>query len=270
VLRVALHFVGMGLYSEKGLTLEGLELARRADEVYVELYTSLMPGLTLKSLEGLIGRRVIELKREDLEGRGAGKIIDEASKLEVVILVPGDPFIATTHLALHLEAVKKGCGGRVIHGVSIASAVPSVTGLSFYKFGRTVTMVYPDHGSASEEAYEVIKTNRQLGLHTLILLDIRRERGLYMTIADALKLLLSVEERRREGVVTDRTLAVGVARVGGRNVEVKADMVKELLSYGFGPPPHVLVFPGRLHFVEAEALILLAKAPKNLIESQQR
>lgn len=263
---MALHFVGMGLHSEKGLTLEGLELAKTASKVYIELYTSLMPGLSLESLEKLIGKRVVTLRREDLEGKSAGKILDEASRLEVVILVPGDPFIATTHLAIYLEAVKRGYGGRVIHSASVASAVPSITGLSYYKFGRSVTVVYPEGGITSEDAYNVIKANKQLGLHTLVFLDIRKELELYMTIPEALKILLSVEERKREGVVTDRTLAIGVARVGGQEVEVKADMVKELLSYSFGPPPHVLVFPGRLHFIEAEALLLLAKAPKSLVE----
>jgi diphthine synthase len=42
--------------------------------------------------------------------------------------------------------------------------------------------------------------------------------------------------------------------------------VAELINYDFGPPPHSLVFPGKLHFVEAEALITLAGAPESMRE----
>ncbi|MGQ9726698.1 MAG: diphthine synthase, partial [Candidatus Bathycorpusculaceae bacterium] len=60
------------------------------------------------------------------------------------------------------------------------------------------------------------------------------------------------------------TLAIGLARAGSSNPTVKADFVKELLNYDFGKPPYSLVFPGRLHFMEAEALISLAGAPEEV------
>jgi diphthine synthase len=37
-----------------------------------------------------------------------------------------------------------------------------------------------------------------------------------------------------------------------------------ILDFDFGQPPHGLIFPGRLHFMEAEALIVLAGAPETL------
>jgi diphthamide biosynthesis methyltransferase len=37
-----------------------------------------------------------------------------------------------------------------------------------------------------------------------------------------------------------------------------------LLHHDFGKPPYSIVFPGELHFMEAEALIFLADAPKSL------
>ncbi len=48
-----LAFVGLGLGSE-GTSLGGLRWAQSADEVYAELYTSLMPGLDLKQLEDVV------------------------------------------------------------------------------------------------------------------------------------------------------------------------------------------------------------------------
>jgi len=42
--------------------------------------------------------------------------------------------------------------------------------------------------------------------------------------------------------------------------------VKKLLTYDFGEPPYCIIFPGKLHFMEAEALIVLAGGPEKLRE----
>jgi diphthine synthase len=108
--------------------------------------------------------------------------------------------------------------------------------------------------------------NKRLGLHTLCFLDIKAEERRYMTIRHGLETLLEMEKTKQKHVVTPDTLAVGVAQAGSNNPKVKADYVAELTNYDFGPPPHSLVFPGKLHFVEAEALITLAGAPKSVRE----
>jgi diphthine synthase len=45
-----------------------------------------------------------------------------------------------------------------------------------------------------------------------------------------------------------------------------AGFMKDILKRDFGLPPHTLVFPGKLHFMEAEALVTLAEAPKKILE----
>jgi diphthine synthase len=47
---------------------------------------------------------------------------------------------------------------------------------------------------------------------------------------------------------------------------LKANYLEKILSYDFGNPPHTLIFPGKLHFMEAEALIILGGAPKEVME----
>jgi diphthine synthase len=59
-------------------------------------------------------------------------------------------------------------------------------------------------------------------------------------------------------------LAVGIARVGSKRPIVKADLLKDLMPHEFGCPPHTLIFPGKLHFMEADALIYLADAPSSV------
>jgi diphthine synthase len=77
-------------------------------------------------------------------------------------------------------------------------------------------------------------------------------------------LLLKIEHKKKKGIVTMDTLAVGIARAGSTNPTVKAEAIKKLLDYDFGQPPYSIIFPGKLHFMEAEALIALADGPEKL------
>lgn len=209
----------------------------------------------MHALQSLIGKKLKLLRRSDLEGGGAREVLKLAEKEHVALLVIGDPFIATTHIALMVEAVKKGIKVKYVPSASILSVIPGLTGLSSYKFGRAATIVFPDKGP-NNAAYDSIKDNKSRGLHTLLYLDV--ENGRAMTINEALTILLEVETRRREGVIDGNMLMVGVARACWNNMIVKASKLLNLLHYDFGPPPHIIVVPGSLHFMEHEALKVLA------------
>ena len=261
-----LVFVGLGLYDEKDISLRGLEEVRKADVVFAEFYTSLMPGLSLRKLEELVGKRVSVVSRQTLEEEDGKPILQEAKKGKASFLVPGDPLIATTHVDLRIRAEKQGIKTRVIHGASIVSAVMGLSGLQNYKYGRSVTIPFPEKGFVSEVPYKVILENRAMGLHTLCYLDIKAEEQKYMTIKDGLQLLLDIEKQKKRHVITVSTLVLGVARAGSDNPTVKAGYVRDLINHDFGDPPHTLVFPAKLHFMEAEALIILAGAPEQIRE----
>ena len=261
-----LVFVGLGLHDEKDVSIRGVEEMKRANTVFAEFYTSLMPGLSIQKLEGLIGKKVSVVSRQTLEEEGGEPILQEAKKGKVTFLVPGDPLIATTHVDLRIRAEKQGIKTRVIHGASIVSAVIGLSGLQNYKYGRSVTIPFPEEGFAPETPYRVILENRKMGLHTLCYLDIKAEEQKYMTIEEGLELLLDMEKRKKRQVVTLGTLVLGVARAGSDNPTVKAGYVGNVINHDFGSPPHILVFPGKLHFMEAEALVTLAEAPEQIRE----
>jgi diphthine synthase len=261
-----LVFVGLGLYDEKDVSLRGLEEIRRANEVFAEFYTSLMPGLSVQKLERLAGKRIAVVSRKILEEEDGKPILEEAKKGKVVFLVPGDPLIATTHVDLRIRAERQGIKTRVVHGASIVSAVMGLSGLQNYKYGRSVTIPFPQESSPSETPYRVIMENRMMGLHTLCYLDIKAEEQRYMTIKEGLQSLLDMEKRKRGHVITLSTLVLGVARAGSDNPTVKAGYVGNIINHDFGVPPHILVFPTKLHFMEAEALITLAGAPEQIRE----
>lgn len=257
-----LVFVGLGLHDEKGISLQGLEEAKTAEKAFIELYTSLLPDFSIERLEALTGKKVHVITRHDLEEENGKLILDAAEKGKTVFLVPGDPFIATTHVTLRIEAEKRGIKTRIIHGASIISAIIGLSGLHNYKFGKTVTIPFSEN--ASETPYNVITQNKQLGLHTLCLLDIKTDQKRYLQINQALTQLLDVEQKRKMGTATPETVAVGIARAGSNAPALKADTIKNLLTFDFGEPPQSLIFPGELHFMEAEALITLAGAPASL------
>lgn len=257
-----LVFVGMGLNDEKGISLNGIEEAKTADQVFIELYTNLLPDFSLTNLEKLVEKRVHVLSRHNLEDENGKVVIDSAQNGKVVFLIPGDPFIATTHVTLRIEALKHKIRTRVVHGASIISAIIGSSGLHNYKFGKTVTIPFSEN--FSETPYNVITQNRQFGLHTLCLLDLKAEENRFLTIREALSLLKGIEEKKRKGVITGDSFAVGLARAGSHTPSLKADSVSALLSFDFGAPPMSLIFPGKLHFMEAEALIWFADAPEKI------
>jgi len=261
-----LLFVGLGLYDERDLSLRGLEEIRDADSVFAELYTSLMPELSIQKLEELVGKRVSVVSRRTLEEEGGQLILREAEERKAALLVPGDPLIATTHVDLRIRAEKRGIKTRVIHGASIVSATIGLSGLQNYKYGRSVTIPFPEEGFTSETPYRVIMQNRKMGLHTLCFLDIKAEEKRYMIVSDGLETLLATEKQKRKQVITPDTLVIGIARAGSKKPTVKAGYVEEVIKQNFGAPPHTLVFPGKLHFMEAEALITLAEAPERIRE----
>lgn len=244
-----LVLIGLGIADEKDLSLRGLEEARLADLLYAEFYTSPWMG-SKKKLEDLIGKHVIELSRVDLEER-ANKLIEQAKKKRVALLVPGDPLIATTHQALLVEARKLGIDVRVIHASSVISAI-AVTGLHIYKFGKMVTIPLCEKTKSGLPAsvYETIKTNHKLGLHTLCLLDLSEERT--MSVVEALRTLLALEEKYGKGILTKEKKILVVSRLGSAPL-IAYGRLADLLKKNFNLPAS-LVIPGKLHFTEEEAL----------------
>ena len=261
-----LAIVGLGLHDENGLTLRGLNAAKNADLLYAEFYTSIMPRLSLDGLESLTGHKVEVLTRKDLEEDMERTILSKAKQARVTLLTPGDPMSATTHIGLILSAKKLGIQTTVIHSASIVTAAAGVTGLQLYKFGRIVTIPSPKTNPLPESVYEFVKDNKKIGLHTLALLDIAGDR---LTIPEAIQVLFSLEDLKKAGAVTHDTLVVALARVEAPDCLVRADRAGNLVKNDFGDPPWSIVIPGSLHFMEAEALQLLAGASPELLEAHK-
>lgn len=270
-----LYIIGLGLGNEKDITLRGLEAVRKCHKVYIEAYTSLLSfGISshgLSALEELYGRPVILADREMVEER-ADDILSEARESDVAFLVVGDPFGATTHSDLVVRAKKLGLEVKVVHNASVMNAI-GVCGLQLYRYGETVSIPFFTETWRPDSFYKKIQRNRQLGLHTLCLLDIRvKEPSLeslargrkkyeppkYMTINTAIEQLLEVEQMLGESVYSEDSTCVGFARLGCEDQKVVAGSMRELLAYDFGAPLHCLVIAGVTHPLEEEMLDFFA------------
>jgi diphthine methyl ester synthase len=117
------------------------------------------------------------------------EILRDAATQNVAFLVVGDPFgsvfsclpfgfvyrllcSATTHTDLLLRARDLQIPTQIIHNASIINAA-GCSGLQLYNFGQTVSLVFFTDTWKPDSFYDRIAENAKLGLHTLVLLDIK-------------------------------------------------------------------------------------------------
>ncbi|WP_330632476.1 diphthine synthase [Halocatena halophila] len=255
-----LTFVGLGLYDERSVTIAGREAIAAADRVVAEFYTSKLVGTTIETLESYHDTEIERLDRQAVE-RGPESILQAAATSDVAFLTAGDTMISTTHVDLRLRATARSIQTRVIHGTTAQAAASSLTGLQNYRFGKATTLPFPyAHGGddVPQSVTETITANQDRGLHTLVFLDIKADREEYMRASTASELLATV--------LDDETVAVAVCRAGSPEPTVAADRLGALADRSFGEPLHLLVVPGSLHHMEADALTTLAACPAELVE----
>lgn len=253
-----LYLIGLGLSHETDITVRGLETVRKCKRVYLEAYTSILMAADKTSLEKFYGKEVILADRELVES-GADEILAGADKDDVAFLVVGDVFGATTHTDLVIRANEMSIPYELIHNASVMNAV-GACGLQLYQFGQTVSLVFFTETWKPDSFYDKIMENRRIGLHTLVLLDIKvKEQSLenmargrliyepprYMDIATAASQLLEIEAQRQQQAYTLHTPAVAVSRLGSPTQTFKAASLQELAHYDAGKPLHSLVILGR-------------------------
>ncbi len=249
---MALYFIGLGLNDEKDISIKGLEAVKKCDSLYLEHYTSIL-SCPKDSLEQFYGKKIILAPRTMVEQEAEATILKDAKTRNVGFLVVGDPFCATTHLDLYMRAKQLGITCTVVHNASVMSAI-GMTGLQVYKFGKTTSI--PFHHEQVETPYEVMKSNQAMGLHTLFLLDLDPQHSKYMDVQQAIHYLLNVAAKKGDGAFNESTLCVGCSQLGSDNQVIRAGTASQLLKSSFPKPPQCVIVPGKLHFMEEDALKL--------------
>lgn len=235
------YLIGIGLDGWKGISVNGLELAKSADFVYIENFTNVIDESEIKALQKEINKEVVILSREDIEVRAEEKIISKAKNSSVCLIIGGDPLTATTHIELVRLCKEKKLDYKVIHAASIYNSVCE-TGLHAYRFGKSTSIPYPEHNYKPTSFFDIIENNYKNDAHTLVFLDIKKEKNKFMTIREGLMILLEISKERKS-FFDELTPVIGVARLGYNNQKIRYGSVKTILNYDFGPNPHVLIIP---------------------------
>ncbi|MBT3304628.1 diphthine synthase [Candidatus Woesearchaeota archaeon] len=237
-----LNIIGIGLKDEKSITLEGLELIKDSDVLYLETYTSKLTNATITDLEKFYKKKIIKADREVVEKQAETTILKDAKTKKVSFLVMGDPFSATTHMDLLQRAREKKIKVNIINNVSILNAI-GIVGLELYKYGKTTSIPFDNENVTSP--LDVYEKNKEIGLHTLFLLDLRPEENKYMSCKEATDYLI------RCGL-NKTTLVISCAQIGSNNPVIRTSKVKDVKL--INKYPQCLIIPGNLHFVEEELI----------------
>jgi diphthine synthase len=218
------------------------------------------------------------LADRDFVEQGVDELLKYAETKEVAFLVVGDPFGATTHTDLILRAKERGIKYQIVHNASIMNAV-GCCGLQLYHFGETVSIPFWTDSWQPDSFYDKIKANREHGLHTLCLLDIKvKEPTLesitkkkreymapkFMSVSEAADQLLQIIEKKRDEKLAydEKTIFVGLSRVGSDSQRIVACSLKEMKDYDLGPPLHSLILPSdNMHELEKEYLQQFSETP---------
>jgi len=258
-----LTFVGLGLYDERSVTLQGRDAIRAADAVFAEWYTSVLTGTTLEAIESTHDVSIQVRDRAGVE-EDPEQILAAAERGDAVFLTGGDPMVSTTHVDLRLRAAARDVETRIVHGTTAQTAASSLTGLQNYRFGKATTLPFADThptDGVPDSVLDTVAENRDRDLHTLVYLDIDPEEDRYMRGSTAAKRLSEHFDPEVLGVI--------VARAGSDAPAVLADQLGQLATKDAGPPLHLLVVPGSLHELEAEALETFADAPPEALADSQ-
>ena len=246
-----LYLVGIGL-KPAHLTLEALDILKNCDQVFLESYTSEYSEGANKELEEMIEKKFLVLGRIGVEQQFESALLS-AKKNNIALMIFGNALTATTHLQVLLDAKEAGIKYKVIPGISITNVIAE-SGIDEYKFGRTVTLCYHEKGFEPESFYDQLMKNKEIGLHTLCLLDIKKDEKpeRLMNCIEAIDLLEKIKDKRNNSQEFRYIALLGMSNddqkiiVGKENI-ANSQEIKELY-------PQSLIVLGKTNEKEEEAL----------------
>lgn len=229
-----LYIIGLGL-NEKGISMQGEEAIGKCSKVYLEHYTVDFPY----DVEELgLSENIIKLARGDVEST---RLIEEAKKEDVALLVYGSPLFATTHIGLVIDARKQKVKVKIIYAASIYDAIAE-SGLQLYKFGKTSSMPTWSEGY-TPDFLQYVKENISIKAHSLILVDI----GLQLEKAiEQLKTALDKNKININKIILCKKLGTKKSAIFYDTLE---NLGKQKVK-----SPFCFIIPSELHFLEQEFL----------------
>jgi len=234
-----LYVIGLGL-NVKGISRLGLEAVKKCSKIYLENYTVEFP-YSLKELGKVVGKKVIELKREEVESE---RLVKEARGESIALLVYGSPLFATTHISLIDDCKEKRVKYKIIYSAGIFDALGE-TGLQLYKFGKISSMPKWEEHFSPYSFLEFVEDNLNTGAHSLILVDIG------LKFSDALNELIQScdkKEIKLDKILVCSKLGTGKDKIYYGNIKKLKIIEKKIKA------PFCFIIPGKMHFMEEEVV----------------
>ncbi len=248
-----LYLIGIGL-KPKQITQEAIEAIKNCDNIFLEIYTSQYSEGFLDELVEIIKKKPKLINRNETES-GFESALLSAKKNNIGILIFGNALTATTHIQFLLDAKENDVKVKIIPGISVTNTIAS-SGLDEYKFGRIVTICYHLENFQPESFYDSIKENQKIGLHTMCLLDIKKDQEpqILMNSIEAIQILDKISKKRNEKNNFEYIALIGM---GSKNEKIiygknKIFNSKEVLEVF----PQTILIPGKLNEKEKEVLEL--------------
>lgn len=232
-----LYLIGVGL-DYNSVSKKELEVVSKCKKIYLEDYTVEFP-YSIKKLENIIKKKIFPADREFIESL---KIIDEAKKSDIALLIYGSPLTATTHISLIQEAIRKRLKYKIIYNASVLDAIAE-TGLQLYKFGKISSIPKWNEKFKPKSFIESIKQNLSIGAHSLILIDIGLKFG---DALDELEESAGEYKLKLDKIIVCSDLGTDKTRIIYGKIDYLID--KNIKA------PFCFIIPGKLHFIEEEVL----------------
>jgi len=229
-----LYIIGLGL-NIKSISLEGLETIKKCKKVYLESYTVEFP-YSVEELRKVVGKDVVSLGREDVE---SNRLVKEARREDIALLIYGSPLFATTHIGLLEDCKKARVKVKVIYSASIFDALGE-TGLQLYKFGKISSMPKWQEHFKPDSFLEFVEENQKINAHSLILIDIGLE------FKDAIEQLITASNNRK--IKINKLLVC--SQLGTEKGSIHYNLINKLKKLKV-KAPFCFIIPGKMHFMEA-------------------
>mgnify|MGYP001599184377 CR=1 FL=1 len=235
-----LYLIGLGL-NEKSISLDGIESIKKCRKIYLEIYTTNLP-YSIKKLEKTIGKKVVKLNREDVE---SDRLVKEAKKENICLLIYGSPFFATTHISLIEECKNKNVKFRIIYNASIFDAIGE-TGSQLYKFGKICSMPRWQENFEPDSFIEIIKENKKNNVHSLILIDPDLK---FKTALEQLVIASDNKKLKLDKIIICNQLGTKNSEI--YYIDIKSELKREVKKI---KTPFCFIIPGKLHFFEKQVI----------------
>ena len=229
-----LYLIGAGISGD--LTLEGVEALKKAEEIYIEVYTNPPLLEKMKEIEKTIGKEMKHIGRNDVE---SSFLAERAQEKTVALISGGDPLTATTHIVLIMDCKKKNIPVEIVHNSSIYTAAAGKSGLQIYRFGKTASLVNPRPNYKPTSPIDIVKKNLDMDMHSLVLLDTEPE---------------PMDAKTALDMLSGFGMAVVLSRLGENDEKISYGAIDELKKKDLGKPPFSIIIPAKLHVIEEEYL----------------